>query len=190
MAHSGRRRLSMHVALTSLIAAAALLAPERLTYVWISRRPSRFARLVSRVPGLRDAGPIAVVRYLFVGFKLLQAGVFLAWCLNGAERAALLPAPHPIAIVAGALLVGAGQWLNVRAFALLGHDGVFYGTHFGAAVPWRTEFPFSLLSHPQYLGAVLSIWGFFLVVRCPADDWYLLHMIESAYYALGACFEA
>ena len=43
--------------------------------------------------------------------------------------------------------------------------------------------------HPQYTGALLSIWGFFLVMRFPHDDWYILPALETVYYVLGAYFE-
>ena len=71
----------------------------------------------------------------------------------------------------------------------LGKVGVFYGNKFGHAIPWCRAFPFSLLKHPQYVGAVLTIWGFFLVMRFPHDDWYLLPTLETVYYVLGTYFE-
>jgi len=50
-------------------------------------------------------------------------------------------------------------------------------------------FPFSLLSHPQYVGTVLTIWGAFLLLRFPHDDWYALPVLETIYYTAGAWFE-
>jgi len=32
---------------------------------------------------------------------------------------------------------------------------------------------------------VLSIWGFFLLMCFPYDDWYLLPAVETVYYVLG-----
>jgi len=52
------------------------------------------------------------------------------------------------------------------------------------------EFPFSVLSHPQYVGTLLTIWGLFLAARFPHDDWYALPILETAYYAAGAWLEA
>ena len=74
-------------------------------------------------------------------------------------------------------------------FVRLGSVGVFYGTRFGHVVQWCTGFPFSLLSHPQYVGTVLSIWGLFLLTRYPAPDWFLLPLLETAYYVMGAIAE-
>ena len=42
---------------------------------------------------------------------------------------------------------------------------------------------------PQYVGTVLSIWGFFLVMRFPHDDWLVLPVLETIYYTLGARLE-
>ena len=70
-----------------------------------------------------------------------------------------------------------------------GNNGVFYGNRFGYETHWVKDFPFSLLKHPQYVGAVLSIWGFFIAMRFPRPDWYLLPCLETVYYFLGAYFE-
>jgi hypothetical protein len=46
------------------------------------------------------------------------------------------------------------------------------------------------VAHPQYVGAVLTIWGVFLIVRFPHGDWLVLPALETVYYALGARFES
>src|SRR5262249_42805158 len=56
-------------------------------------------------------------------------------------------------------------------------------------VPGAGGVPFSLFKHLQYAGTLLSIWRFFLVVRFPHDDWYLLPLLETGYYTLSAYFE-
>ena len=86
-------------------------------------------------------------------------------------------------------MIVVGQSLNFSVFYRLGTIGVFYGNRFGYEIPWCREFPFSLLQHPQYIGTLLSIWGFFLAMRFPHDDWYLLPTLETGYYVLGAYFE-
>jgi methylene-fatty-acyl-phospholipid synthase len=74
-------------------------------------------------------------------------------------------------------------------FRRLGEVGVFYGNRFGYDVPWSEQFPFSVLKHPQYVGATLSIWGFFLMMRFPHNDWLMLPSLETVYYILGSYFE-
>ena len=38
-------------------------------------------------------------------------------------------------------------------------DGVYYGTKLGKTVPWCTGFPFNIVSHPQYVGSVMTVLG-------------------------------
>lgn len=164
------------------IAAAFLLAIERVAYVWVWRYPSSFATLCKRFsPGSPE--PVVVLERLFNAFKVLQIVVFLGWCYL-----------HPNALLwpvfaAGVSLCVVGQVLNFSVFYRLGTVGVFYGNRFGYDVPWCTEFPFSVMEHPQYIGALLSIWGLFLALQFPRHDWYAIPMLESAYYVLGAYLE-
>jgi hypothetical protein len=74
--------------------AAALLGVERAVYVWIARAPASFRRwCVCRLRGaLGD--PVTVVQWLFVAFKIVQAGVFVGWCTgrDGAPFRSIRPA--------------------------------------------------------------------------------------------------
>ena len=172
-----------------LLLVAALLGAERACYVWIARAPETFRRVSERPSIARLATPVAVVGVLFCGFKAVQLSVFLGWCYvqgNGS----LLPAdPDAVAVILAAALIGAGQALNLGVFYRLGAVGVFFGDRLGRAVPWCCEFPFSWTSHPQYVGTVLTIWGFFLVMRFPQPDWYLLPALETVYYVVGTHLE-
>lgn len=171
-----------------LAAAAALLAVERLTYVWVWRNAAAFRAWCERDVG-RPRDPVQVLQVLFTAFKLLQAGVFVWWGLaHGDGRLWPLPAPWP-AVVAGAALVAFGQSLGLAVFVRLGRLGVFYGNRFGHQLPWQRGFPFSWFAHPQYVGAVVSIWGVFLMTRYPHPDWAVLPLLETAYYMAGAHFE-
>lgn len=164
---------------------ALLLSIERVTYVWAWRCPQRFEALCR--DRLRMADPVRALRGLFRVFKLLQASVFVAWCWwwsNGSWTSTV-----PVALGAGAAMAIVGQALNVAVFHRLGHDGVFYGVRFGREVPWCREFPFSVLDHPQYVGTLLTIWGFFVATRYPHPDWLVLPLLETAFYWLGARYE-
>jgi methylene-fatty-acyl-phospholipid synthase len=115
--------------------------------------------------------------------------VFISWCLVFG-RGSLWPIEADAGVVALAVAAMlAGQALNVGVFVRLGQVGVFYGNKFGYRVPWCCGFPFSLCADPQYVGTVLSIWGFFLVMRFPHGDWFILPTLETVYYALGARLE-
>lgn len=171
------------------LGAAVLLSIERLTYLSVWREPERFHHRCRRsaVNGWR--APVNALRWLFYVFKLLQGAVFAGWCYIHGDGIILAGNGGVLAAVAGALLILVGQGLNFCVFYRLGNIGVFYGNKFGYEVPWNRRFPFSLTDHPQYTGALMTIWGFFLLARFPHDDWYLLPALETAYYFAGAYFE-
>jgi methylene-fatty-acyl-phospholipid synthase len=168
--------------------AAGLLSLERVTYVWIARAPEAFRWLCARRPVARLGEPIVAVEALFWVFKALQLAIFLGWCyLHG--NGSLMPSAGALPLALGTALIVAGQVLNLGVFYRLGRAGVFYGDRLGYRIPWCRAFPFSWLAHPQYVGAVLTIWGFFLLMRAPHDDWYVLPAIETAYYIGGTLLE-
>jgi methylene-fatty-acyl-phospholipid synthase len=168
--------------------AAVSLSFERLCYFWIWRKPEAF-RALSRRSALAPSDPVTLLQYLFYGFKMLQAVVFIAWCSIHGHGSLLPLSAGSLALALGAGMIVVGQALNASVFWRLGKIGVFYGNKFGCQVVWSRQFPFSLFEHPQYVGALLSIWGFFLVMRFPHDDWWMLPILETVYYALGAYFE-
>ena len=176
------------VNLDVLIWAAVLLSTEHICYVWIYRAPGAFGEMCAGTPIL-PSEPTDALRTLFTGFKVLQIGVFVWWCLVH-SGGTLWPIDAPAwAVGLGAALIAAGQALNVGVFWRLGHTGVFYGNRFGYQVPWCESFPFTIAAHPQYVGSVLAIWGVFLILRFPHGDWLFLPVLESGYYALLARFE-
>jgi methylene-fatty-acyl-phospholipid synthase len=171
------------------LGSAVLLSLERICYVWIARAPARFRSVCGRTPGLRNLEPVEAVGAVFIVFKAIQASVFIVWCYAYGEGVLWPPAAPLLVAAPGALLIAGGQALSASVFYRLGRAGVFYGDRFGRNLPWCRQFPFSVLAHPQYVGALLTIWGIFLLVRFPHDDWFLLPALETAYYALGARLE-
>jgi methylene-fatty-acyl-phospholipid synthase len=172
-----------------LLVAALLLAPERICYVWIARWPWAFRR-VCRSPAVAWVGePVAVVAMLFAAFKVLQCAVFLFWFhVHGRDGPWLEPRPLVLAGAWGLAVIG--QVLNWGVFYRLRGVGVFFGDRLGHEVPWIRDFPFSWVAHPQYAGTVLTIWALFLGVRFPYPDWYLVPLIETVFYAVGAHLES
>jgi hypothetical protein len=57
------------------------------------------------------------------------------------------------------------QALNVGIYRAIGNPGVYYGFKLGHHVPWHTGFPFNVVSHPQYVGSALTVWGAVILVR-------------------------
>jgi len=168
---------------------AGLLSLERIGYWWIWNNPDRFRHLRFNRASGDGTEPVDRMYRLFLGFKLIQLAVFFGWCMWFGRTWWPMPtAPLPV-LVPGALALVIGQSLNFSVFRALGKTGVFYGNRFGHTVPWRSGFPFSLFAHPQYTGTLLSIWGFFAIMRYPAPDWLVLPLLETFYYFVGARLE-
>ncbi|XOZ32802.1 methyltransferase [Halomonadaceae bacterium KBTZ08] len=175
--------------LTALILSALLLSLERLTYYAVANHPERWHAACQRPPLAALGSPVDVVHKLFYLFKMVQAGVFLGWCMVMTGNWLPAPTADPVMAGAGIALMGLGLVLNASVFARLGRVGVFYGSQLGHHVPWVQGFPFSLLKHPQYMGALALIWGFFLLMRYPYPDWFYLPLLETALYLWGTHHE-
>jgi len=175
----------MNIAVFTL--AALLLALERVTYWWVWNRPEAFQRQVARHAG--RLGPVKALKRLFVVLKVVQVAVLLGWCMWFSGRVLPWPEAPPGALGIGLVLLLSGQVLNAAVFWRLGENGVFYGNRFGRSVEWQHGFPFSLLPHPQYFGALVSVWGFMLLMRYPAPDWLVLPALSTVYYLIGARVE-
>lgn len=74
---------------------------------------------------------------------------------------------NPLYVIPALVFVVFGQHLNARVYELLGQDGVYYGYRFGKNIPWRTEWPYSHVRDPQYLGASCTLIGGLLLVSTP-----------------------
>jgi phosphatidyl-N-methylethanolamine N-methyltransferase len=141
----------------AFLVAAALLSLERICYIWVWRFPDSFGRLCrGPLEGVLGA-PVDALRWFFCGFKLIQLLVFAGWCYVYGDGSLWLAGGTLAVTSAGLLLIATGQMLNIGVFCRLGNNGVFYGNQFGFELPWQSAFPFSLLAHPPYVGAVLSI---------------------------------
>jgi hypothetical protein len=176
------------VAVWLLACAAVLLSLERICDVGISRAPESVRAWSTRWLPSGIGDPVQVVGYLFIGFKIVQAGVFLAWCYVHGDGS-LLPTGDVWNVAAGGTLVLAGQFLSTSVFYRLGPVGVFYGNQLGHELPWCDAFPFTYIRHPQYVGTLMSIWGFFAIMRFPHADWVVLPLLETVYYSVGAHYE-
>ena len=167
---------------------AALLSLERLTYAAVWRTPNAFRRWSERSALQRSA--IDTLALLFVGFKVLQAGVFAAWCWIQSGGSLTPYSSDPRVLLAGALLVAAGSDPEPDVcFARWERSVCSTGIGSGTTCRGEHTFPFTWFDHPQYVGTVLTIWGFFVLMRFPADDWVFVPVLETIYYAVGAWFE-
>lgn len=171
-----------------LILSALLLSVERISYALIWNNPATFREWAADPAVAAIGGPVKLVRLLFVLFKAIQAGVFALWIYVHGDGG-LQPTHSQAAMMLGAMLGICGQILNVSVFVRLGARGVFYADRFGYETPWVRGFPFSLVSHPQYVGTAMTIWGLFMVMRFPHPDWAVLPLLETIYYIAGSHVE-
>lgn len=77
------------------------------------------------------------------------------------------------------------QVLNFSIYRAIGKAGVYYGFKLGFPVPWHTGFPFNVVSHPQYVGSVLTVWGAGgLIMTQAPTGWTALLVYWSVLYVL------
>lgn len=123
-------------------------------------------------------------------FKLVQMFAFALWyVLRLGFRIPTVVPPAHITAVAFTLMVF-GQTLNLCVWDRLGVEGVCYGVKFGCHVPFCTKFPYNTFNHPQYLGAVLTVWGMFLFLSAAQPtDWFTVPLIETTLYYVSTKLE-
>src|SRR4030095_1436674 len=112
-------------------------------YVLIWREPDTFKRWSMRRHLAALGGPVELLMLLFLGFKVIQIAVFVAWHLMFGDGTLWPHSRDPRVVGAGALLIALGQALNVSVFSRLGRVGVFYGNRLGYTVSWCRRFPFT-----------------------------------------------
>jgi methylene-fatty-acyl-phospholipid synthase len=157
---SGRGVLAL-LAMDPAIAIACLLATLQHTIyasVFLSRTSARF---ISSNHG-------AFVPFCY--FLKILTVVFLAlgaWSQYGPP---VFATTHTSILIAAAFFLVYGCHLNIMVHHLLGTTGIYYGVELGFIDPkkivWVTGYPYSLISHPQYVGASMQLiggalmWGF------------------------------
>jgi methylene-fatty-acyl-phospholipid synthase len=163
----------------SYVGLAALLSLERLAYGVVWKTP----KVVTSVSGffsMKGKEP-EIIFNLVRGFKLVQLYVFASW--YSARYGTSLPSIDWMQTLLGGSVFVLGQLLNMLVWYRIGLEGVCYGCKFGRRVPWCTEFPYSHFAHPQYLGAIMTIWGMFIFSWNECEDWFVLPVVETLLYA-------
>lgn len=118
---------------------------------------------------------------------VIQFSSVVYWYLLRRPSGIDFTAISPLQYLLTLLLGGAGQVLNAAIFKAIGHEGVYYGFKLGHKIPWVTGFPFDTVSHPQYVGSVLSVWAAAALVWTQAPTgvgliavyWTLLYVITG-----------
>jgi len=160
------------------------LSLERLFYGVVWHRPKAVAKL-AKTFSHEEQEPEFIFSAVSA-FKLVQFGVFATWYFLrfGADLPPVRPSPAVLALSLAAF--AAGQVLNLSVWYQIGKDGVCYGIKYGREVPWCTSFPYNVMAHPQYTGAILTVWGMFgLLAESAPADWFAIPIIETALYVLS-----
>jgi len=122
--------------------------------VWL--RPASFIKRCQR----RRMKPFETFVHMALILRALQLSTLF---LNWAWSLLVLGAFHWSTFLIGAVCCAVGQALNVYVFQTLGKEGVFYGNRFGKTIPWVSSWIFDTISHPQYVGCVLSYVGVWML---------------------------
>ena len=175
-----RPPLPAHPPTQSIVA----LSLERLFYGVVWHRPKAVSKLAKKFSH-EQLEPEFILSAVSA-FKLVQVAVFASWYYLhfGME----LPPVRPTfpTVLASICTFAIGQVLNLSVWYQIGKDGVCYGIKYGRSVPWCTSFPYNVMAHPQYTGAILTVWGMFgLLSQSAPSDWFSIPIIETVLYVLS-----
>ena len=121
-------------------------------------------------------------------FKIIQGSVFAFWWFTQVARRSTnpldwVPADMTVMLVVLCVaLMSFGQLLNFLTFKQLEVVGVMYGAQYGHKVRWVTEFPYSVMNDPQYMGVVIFVWGVFGLAANAVTDWWVIPAMETVLY--------
>eukprot|EP00884_Botryococcus_braunii_P006396 jgi/Botrbrau1/15758/Bobra.4_1s0122.1 len=105
---------------------------------------------------------VQTFRLVAIAGKGLQLVVTVLW-LDSVTKNFEYKVPVDMELLGiGIIATTVGQVLNVKTFDAIGAVGVYYGVKLGHRVEWNDGFPFNVVSHPQYVGSVLTVWGLLL----------------------------
>jgi len=125
---------------------------------------------------VKNSHPVATFAKVATVLKLLQLWAFVTWYLSENKGPVNFITLEPIRWLIGLPLIIAGQALNYGIYHAIGQDGVYYGVKLGKKVPWYNGFPFNVVAHPQYVGAVFTLWGIAVLISTPAHALGLLQL--------------
>ncbi len=70
---------------------------------------------------------------------------------------------------------------------------MYYGVRFGKSIPWVTEYPYSAMRDPQYIGCIFTLLGCSILMPTELCMWWLanyfyLMWLESKLPSLQAAY--
>eukprot|EP00938_MAST-03A_sp_MAST-3A-sp1_P003000 g3000.t1 len=98
----------------------------------------------------------------FFGTECWNSDTILLPYMHILPKAIMTATKYQISLALPMLIVG--QILNLSVYRAIGKEGVYYGYKLGIHIPWASGFPFSVLRHPQYVGATMSWWAIIIML--------------------------
>lgn len=132
-------------------AVCGILTLPHLLYAWLWMRPQDLRNIAER--------PVATFANLAYALKGVQFATVVYWWMQTHQGVFEWKDTNVVQVLLAAALLASGQALNVGIYRAIGKPGVYYGCRLGETVPWHDGFPFNVVRHPQYVGAVLTVWG-------------------------------
>uniref|UniRef100_A0A7S0ZLY2 phosphatidyl-N-methylethanolamine N-methyltransferase n=1 Tax=Timspurckia oligopyrenoides TaxID=708627 RepID=A0A7S0ZLY2_9RHOD len=134
-------------------------ALPHIFYYVVWTNPKRYQSLIQKAFA-HKVHPVDAFASTASAFKLIQLIALITWTILVLGYP--IPLPQIEFMIAGSALLVIGQVLNVSIYTAIGKAGVYYGVRLGKSVPWCSGFPFNVVSHPQYVGSVLTVWAVLL----------------------------
>jgi len=131
-----------------------------------------------------SADPSKTMSYVAHACKVYQAYLVFTLCYGADGSGFIMPNFADAFVIAGIVIIVAGQVLNVGVMSALGVDGVYYGIRFGKSIPWCRSFPYNIpwMRDPQYVGSILTITGTRLLVGDAFETKYVVWLVLCYLY--------
>ena len=172
---------------------AALAAPHVFALLPLLAR-EQLAGVAARL-GHTDAAVPYTAGSLVLGCG--QAGAVLQWLVEARSAGGDAGLPLAARVALATPLLIAGALLKLGAARVLRRSGLYFGRQLHAArecTPLSSDWPFSLLAHPDYCGSALLLLGgaclFFTGPAAPEGAWTVLLFWEFLYAASAMAEEA
>ena len=159
-----------------------LLSLERLAYGVVWKKPHVIRTIATKV-GYQQKEPEMIFNFVRF-FKLIQMYVMGTWYMS--HYGYQLPTIDAVQLCIAAAIILFGQVLNGMVWYRIGKEGVCYGCKFERNIPWCDKFPYSHFNHPQYLGAILTVWGMFAMTwNDYPNEWFYIPLVETILYGMS-----
>jgi len=170
---------------SSFLLVCFLLSLQNISYTLVWVRSQAFTQFCKRN---KLGNPVDVVVAIFLANKTLQLIAPAVWYFSIASIPSLSNLTT-YQVGTAIQFIAIGQLFNIAIYQAIGKAGVYYGTRLGKSIPWVSGFPFNVISHPQYCGVVMTVFGLVVLlhtsVHCQSGLFGLFVVQTLLYVAMG-----